>query len=523
MIVGPHRLMIYGYRNDEVLVSKSLNPSRAKYARMIMLPERVFIKFKTERDRFIGPVAIGPVMHACAVVPDLNSQLVVELGIKHRLLCASPPVNQEILERFRCYCKEWIRINIKPLEEYLSFEEWFAGLKFNKSRKDQLLRAYNEVVDLEGLENEVRDLLMIKAFGKLEFKYSYGYSRTINPRNDHFKVIYGPLIKTIEEELYKFPWVAKGMDPHRLPELLLSLAGSDSGVIYGTDFSHLEGSYDNWVYDLERELFAAYLPQLHNYWDFYHYITSNVQIINVKGVTAILKGPRMSGEMSTAITHTWLNYMINMFNAFEQNIHIQLVVAGDDAVISADRELQTDIIRKLGFDYKMERFNFIWEASFCHIVFNPVTLHLFTNITEVLLKLGWTLANMRFTRSRAVLSGLYKAKIMSYLSLYDNCPILSPFLYSQYKQLECNPVFEEEHYTNFPWTVKLTYEEPKICLQDEVYFEHIFHISVETQRYLTWVLTGVRSGDTFFPDVVDMILLDESYHDCLDYFSKYVI
>lgn len=519
---GPHRIRLYGYRNNEVLCQKTLNPSRPSYARMILFPEFVRIRRHVERDRFIGPVAIGPVLHACAVVPDLNSQLVVELGIRHRLLCASPPVVRSTMFEFQNFCLTWIKENIHPIEQVLTFEEWFTGLRFNKSRKDQLQKAHDEVIDINNLSMEMIELLKIKAFGKLEFKYSYGYSRTINPRSDHFKVIFGPLIKTIEEELVKFPWVAKGMDPHLLPSKLLEICSHDSRFIYGTDFSHLEGSYDTWIYELERELFKAFLPQYNWYWDFYFTVTNHVQILSIKDVIAVLKGPRMSGEMSTAVTHTWLNYMINAFNAVKQGVNIEVMVAGDDAIISADKELSARFIKELGFDFKMESYAFVWEAAFCHICFNPNTLHLFTNVAEVLLKLGWTLATMRFTKSRRVLSGLYKAKVMSYLSLYDFCPILSPFLYSQLQQLDCRPVFEEEHYVNFPWKTKLLYVKPDIVIDDEVYFEHIFNIPIETQRYLTKILTGVSVSDNYIPEVVDSILLmEQTYHDCIDYFNRY--
>lgn len=508
---------------DEVLLNKKVNPMRDAYARGTFVAEYVKILRIKDNPRYVACVKIGPTGYCCPTTPDLNYQPNIKAGIENRLLCASPKIDPGLLSEFIEDCELWIKDNVKPLENVLSFRDWLAQSHYNNYRKEQLSRARENAPTLKHLMSMYKQLIVLKIFGKAEFKYNFGWSRNIAPRIDEFKAFYGPLIKSVEDELYTMPWVAKGMDAHQLPEKLENLVTYVDGIVYGSDFSHLEGSYDLWVFKLENKLLKAYLPAFAAEIDFLTEVCLSPQVLKSKEVEAVVLFARMSGEMTTALTHTWLNFMINKFNAKKQGAHINIAVTGDDAVYCSDKVITTEIISKLGFDYKLESFQSISRASFCHIVYNPRTLHLFTNVAEVLVKLGWSDSKYRNSNSINMLKGLYKAKLLSYISLYDHCPILTPYLYAQLqKYVKIKTVRDEDHYQNFPWCIKTDIEEPRIDPDDEAEFESIFGVSIAYQRELTSALCHMEN-QSFYPDIVQNFILDEVGPEVFTYFTLYSV
>jgi len=143
--------------------------------------------------RSYGPNLIG----AALPHPDPNHMITVEQGLIHRFASAIPPINEQRLERFREFVKEWIHTNMTPLSESedLSFETWLASTNYPEKRKEQLRKIY--------YQDDRRFLYRNKSHIKDEPYVDFKHSRWINSRSDLFKCLTGPFFKLIEKKLFQ--------------------------------------------------------------------------------------------------------------------------------------------------------------------------------------------------------------------------------------------------------------------------------------------------------------------------------
>jgi len=79
--------------------------------------------------------------------------------------------------------------------------------------------------------------------------------------------------------------------------------------------------------------------------------------------------------------------------------------------------------RRLGLTIKIQKFEHLWEASFCGLVFDPISLAIVTDPRVVLADFGW--AGPFYVKcNRKRLLELLRAKSLSFAHQYPGCPIV---------------------------------------------------------------------------------------------------
>lgn len=134
---------------------------------------------------------------------------------------------------------------------------------------------------------------------------------------------------------------------------------------------------------------------------------------------------RMSGEMSTSVGNGFTNLMLILFTAFMMGVKVEVVIEGDDTLISCYTKLLDVYARALGFNLIIEEFDGINEASFCGLIFSDVK-HTVRDPVMTLLKFGWCTQQYIGANFKTRLQ-LLRAKALSLKCEMPNCPILGPF------------------------------------------------------------------------------------------------
>jgi len=81
------------------------------------------------------------------------------------------------------------------------------------------------------------------------------------------------------------------------------------------------------------------------------------------------------------------------------------------------------LFKRLGFTIKIQKFEKLWEASFCGLVFDPENLIIVTDPLEVIADFGW--AGPRYIHCGRVRHlELLRAKSLSFAHQYPGCPIV---------------------------------------------------------------------------------------------------
>jgi len=134
----------------------------------------------------------------------------------------------------------------------------------------------------------------------------------------------------------------------------------------------------------------------------------------------------MSGEMNTSMSNGFANLMLTKFILHKKGIDAKTVVEGDDGLTAVLRGLSIlpRDFERYGFSIKIDRFEHLNEASFCGLVFDPVTYDVVADPMKFLLNFFYT--RTRYVdSSETMLRRLLKAKAMSSIVQYPNAPVIS--------------------------------------------------------------------------------------------------
>lgn len=496
---------MYGYRCDEVGLKEPI------HTLVLNRREKLPVYVEVVRKRFGAATQIGPIGCFCRPVADQNDSKLIAFGVMKRLFPVRFSRSVELEKEFLQYCYRIIdeEFPVCVVNNMKTWEEWLSSRDYNQARKNQL-RQWREkfayVPQVTNFDKVLKEVTHIKGFVKLEEYNEFKYPRNILPRHDIFKNLLGPTIEWAEHLLIQKPWVMKGQDVLLQPAIITDRLGAGVGIYYGTDFSHLEGSYKEFCYDLERYYLLHVAPWAMQEIDLLYMVTNTLQKVSIKDVRFKVDFVRCSGEMTTSVTHTLLNYLVNRFNAYKQGKNIIFIGTGDDGLFKSSGILNFDIIEKLGFEFKPELFKYAWEASFCHLYFNPYTNHLFRDPREFLVSVGWTLSSFRNTTSIQVLSGLFKAKLLSFLCLYSGCPIIGILCRHFLAQMgDVKAVMDIKSLSY--WTRALTIdsqcsEELNITYSDRNFFAYIFNIDINTQIFIENEIMKMSPFQRYYPDVI---------------------
>lgn len=452
-------------------------------------------------------------LNSCAVpgyaplCMDTNDPDTVECAFKQRLLRDVPAVDKRMLRRFRLFVKQFLVANVQRARN-IEFEEWLEGTSYNQQRKDQLREAHDS---LRGGRPTRHQASHIDSFVKSEFYPTWKHARMINSRADVFKAWSGPKFKAIEEVVYALPEFIKHVPVPLRPGRVAALKQAGRHY-YATDFTAFESHFTPEVLDAcECELYRHCLLDDCDADFLCSVIMGDNRMRTRTGVSARIKGRRMSGDMCTSLGNGFTNLMLAKFLVVEKGGHIEGFVEGDDGLFCTDVLLSADDYARLGFTIKIEEVPDPCEASFCGMIFSG-SGEIIREPRRFLMGFGWTQSFIN--AGPRIMDELLRAKALSTAYETPQCPIVGAFArYALKCTSHVHPRFVQDGFHTMPDVVNVSEFCPSIDTRQ--LFEHVYGVPISTQLAIE---SAVEHGNF---TLVASLLPPTSEQS--DYCSKYVV
>lgn len=365
---------------------------------------------------------------ACGIKPNDYDLASMIDGAKHRVGGVTPTIHKKTLAQFKNFCANWFKENLTPLQwdTDVTVEKWLEESPYTMDRKQELLEEYNKWKDEL---NNVRDpnFAKLESFVKDEFYMEPKTFRTINSRIELFKCLIGPIVHAVEKEVFKLPYFIKKVPVADRAKYIMDNLFVPGNVFSGSDASNWEGSMNEQIMNaVEVPMFdymTKNIPTHNAFMTLYRQLLFNNQLC-FSGFYCEVLSRRMSGEMSTSVGNGITNLLLVLFTASKMRMVIRLVVEGDDALVSSPRAIIDKYFKRLGFNYVLQHFDELSEASFCGLIFSD-SKHTIRDPVKSILKLGW--CTQQYIRSnRWTKMQLLRAKALSLKCEMPDCPVLGP-------------------------------------------------------------------------------------------------
>lgn len=407
---------------------------------------------KPPRQRSANYVDLPDVPHihgVAPVSPDRNDKETAVRGMRHRYARHVPALDPKHREQFRLFVRKWAREHLTPIQSPMSFEEWLATESYNESRKAQLRKIHSEIVDRGGAI-PIWMLRRVKAFIKSESYPEYKHARHINARCDAAKVIFGPIVKRMEEEVYKQHEFIKHVPLPQRPALLRALKIAGAKYVE-SDHTAFEAHFTVELQTIvEFEVCRWLLKQYPEISVLLEDVESGENYITMPALDLIMKisGIRCSGDMWTSLFNGLGNLMAMKFACSILGSTCDGFVEGDDGIFAVHGPVPTpELMSKLGFEVKMVEHDDPATASFCGMILAGDSI--IRDPRRFFQTFGWTdrylSAGLKVKRSLAL------AKSLSALYETPNCPLVavaSRYVYERTRGVE--PRWDGSKYRQVP-------------------------------------------------------------------------
>jgi hypothetical protein len=442
-------------------------------------------------------------------------------GLANRVARPLPPVDKKELRRFRSFVRLWIRRNLIPLQEHeiLTFEEWLSTTSYNEGRKNELRRAYDELI---GFPRGKRTL--IKGHVKAEsYAKAFPPARGIHSRHDAFKVFCGPIFKSIEQRVFQHPAFVKHIPVPDRPGYLKERLYSASHRYITTDYTAFEGSFTpQFMRSCEDQLYKYMVPSRRQEMNHICSVMGGTNHIDYLNVGLKMKGSRMSGEMCTSLGNGFSNLMIMEYIMCRAGAPCSGVVEGDDGLfVYPCLPLDLGIASRLGFTLKFEVVEQFSQASFCGIVADPDVLQNVVDPREVLVKFGWT-HSPRMHGGHSVRMGLLRAKALSLLHETPACPIVT-CLAKKFVQLTCghDPIYDHDWYSCHLRRYGYSGDSSDVHYKSRVLVEKLYDIPVGLQLEVEAAIDAMDCVDVL-PNICQQCVISHpAAGSMMSYFARY--
>jgi len=362
--------------------------------------------------------------------PDPGHTISQVAGIAHRVAVEPPKPKPAVMKRFRQFVKNWLHKNMQPLtaEQMLTFDEWLENTPYSASRKDELRKIW---INADG-NFSAKILAVVKCFIKDETYPEYKFHRGIYSRHDLAKCLFGPLVQSISNIMFKMPWFIKTIPVVDRPQAILDRLFKPGAKYAYTDYTAFESHFKKKLMDSCENILFHHMVQ--HLGPEYKKVASTMAATKTgknklvfKTFTASVKATRMSGEMDTSLSNGFTNLMLYLFASQEAGCEINKIVGfveGDDGIFRNDGPTPTaEIFETLGMTIKIGITDKLERASFCGQVYDIEDLTVVTDIRDQVCRLGWT--NKQYVNSGAkVCAELLRARGFSLAYQYGACPIL---------------------------------------------------------------------------------------------------
>lgn len=381
-----------------------------------------------------------PVGFACAPFKPNNSFKNKELACIRRIGREIPRVCNKTMKAFGSFVAEHVETKLKNKVELVLCPDvdemnYIDNLSHNEARKTQLRNAVNTPQDYRVEVASHR----INSFIKEEFYDEAKNPRLIMPRHDKFKVKFGRFIKELESNIFSKPNFIKKIPSAERPTVLFDKLNPQIYKIIETDYTSWEASMKRQMVTIEHSIYKALMKLVPEFSEFESLlkkvISKNILRLGYQNIR--VEG-RASGENTTSLGNTLLNYYIWKFVCKKMGIKSKSFFEGDDGIAAVPQHFDVDkaiaIMKRLGMIVKMKLENKIGDVSFCGCRFDDVDMVNTTDPIRYLSRFGWS-SRQYCSSGPHVRRELAKLKAMSTLAAYPGCPVIAPFAQWVYKQL----------------------------------------------------------------------------------------
>jgi hypothetical protein len=353
MVRGRH--FVYGYRVNETWLAKpQLEGVRNGSVEVKMFRGNDDRRLMFSKTRLTVPGFVP-------ICGDVNDPESAVCGCLKRVCMDNLPKDPEFLARLaKNSAAEADQLLLRANYHRLSFVEWLSLTSYSAKRKEQLIATHAR---LRGHVPSVRDLQIVRAFGKLECYTEIKHVRGIYPRNDKAKVTFGPLCKSIELLVFhNSRHFVKGMTNPQKAQRIAQL--NRPGMrYYSVDFTSFEGQCEKCVMQNCEMILYRKCDQSKECVLMEQVMLGTNKIVFGRGrkkkFEIQIEGRRMSGEMCTSLGNGWTNYMIAKTIIEEKLGHVDGddlrwdgIFEGDDSLIAVPFELTAEDFLRHGFKVK---------------------------------------------------------------------------------------------------------------------------------------------------------------------------
>jgi hypothetical protein len=467
------------------------------------------------------------VVGAALPYPDVSHGPSAVLGVCKRIAADMPKTDFVLFEEYKKFAKRYIKkrykhCRITPTDD-ISVEKWLEGTDYTERRKAELL-----LVSMSNLWASYKFLLIL-CFIKREPYMMYKAFRGIYSRTDFFKTLIGPYCGIIGKRMFQTGSFIKNIPVLERANYLFQKYNVPGMKLSSNDFTTFEASFSYHIMYIEVWFFCWCIKHTSAYYYFAEImkrIKRGENKLLFRTFVCVLLARRYSGEMDTSMNNSLVNEVAIKFMLYKsgESEDLDPTVEGDDSIIPHFGELDESIMLRLGFNAKFEHFDSAFEASFCGLVFDPNELDLCYDPIKFLLGLGYT--GDRYLNARdSTLKALLRAKAMSFLYNFRNCPIITVTCKAILKQtiyISSNSVRKAFMRLGSARTADLNYDystiEPNIGMGT---------------RLLVWKKFGISPGyQIYWEDFINKNfnvnkpldlpgLCDHVHPDCIDYYNRY--
>lgn len=473
-----------------------------------------------EEDRW-RPVSVSLPLYIRGVLPpkpDLGDPLTACMGAVKRVVNPlTPEMDLDKILDFGKFVREVILREFEPLNSAadVSFETWIESTNYPLARKEEL-RAVNKIMDPATI---LKEHVECASFLKDEWYPEFKYGRTINPRDDHFKVFSGPIFKLIEKVVFEKSCFIKKVPISQRAAYIAQHVLCPGATYVLTDYSSFESSFTApLMRNCEMLLYkhmTQNLPEGRRWFSTVQRALTGSQLLRFGKGRVTTRATRMSGDMCTSLGNGFTNYCLMRYAAHVLELgSVHGVFEGDDGLcrFSSGKHPDASFFSSLGFTVKMQTTADAQMASFCGMIFDPESRQQVGDPFSFLATIGWTSARYAGA-SRKVLLALLRSKAMSAAHQWVGCPIIGAVckrILHLTAGFSIRKVIESRN-TDF-WTrerllsivdQRVPYEEPTMATR--LLFEKVYGVDCQTQIRIeneaaTWTL-GVVSVDMDFPEL----------------------
>lgn len=454
-------------------------------------------------------------------LPDVYDPQFEYNGLMKRTFCQTPPFKGDlklISELVNNVCNA-----IPPLpydDESRLFEQWVNSVrKYSLATKNHLRSLFQTKYHLPLSKKDY----CMKGFTKDEFYDDIKHSRMIFNPSDMFKVKTGGVIHAMEKHVMMNPLIrkhfAKGMTTEQMGERVRQIE-SFSTSYFATDYSSYEASIRKDLTQLiEKPLFEHFLSNYPatleaikptvNYTQTpyerrktrFSKIPAKLEEYDQAELQDELEAPwvtlrhhrikhvegRKSGQMWTSLMNGLINYVAIQYVAAKNKCKVDFLVEGDDSIGSCSNiTLDPKYFTELGLIVKIQQSSDITTLGFCSHYYEPTTNACLMH-PHKLPRFGFTPHKNHMALKINKRRALAKAKAMSFITSFPQCPIITELCRSVILNISGRPKFtaqwwgDEESFwkgmpnLSIPNVVRIKYEELfGIPIQEQLRLEQQF-------------------------------------------------